>query len=60
MTECRRGMASERKNDLWHWRFECPSFPRNAYEVRSIRPSDDYLCSRCSGIEGDAKARSAV
>jgi hypothetical protein len=44
----RRGPASIRKSDLWHWRHECRSYPTNAFAFRNDRPRDEELCSRCA------------
>ena len=55
--EYRRGLASERANELWHWHPDCMSYPRNAYEIRKGRPSTDYLCARCSRLIEDMRAR---
>ena len=57
MTECRRGMASERKNDLWHWHPDCESYPVQTFAVRKDRPLDDDLCSRCAANAETVKPR---
>ena len=50
MVEYRRGVARERKNSLWHWHWDCMSYPTNAYSVRRDRPSEDELCSQCARL----------
>ena len=48
MAEYRRGVTSKRKNDLWHWAEECPSYPRQAFAIRMTKPPADALCSKCA------------
>jgi hypothetical protein len=50
MSDYRRGVASSRKNDLWHWNRNCVSYPVRAFAIRSDRPADDFLCSRCAAL----------
>lgn len=48
MVEYRRGVASARKNELWHWRPDCQSYPTRTFVIRKQKPSDDDLCARCA------------
>ena len=57
MVEYRRGIARKRKNDLWHWHWDCESYPTKTYAIRKDKPSDDNLCSRCASCAEDAKPR---
>jgi len=50
MVEYRRGVASKRKNDLWHWHSDCESYPAQTFSIRKDRPTDDDLCARCHGL----------
>ena len=52
MIEFRRGVASQRKNDFWHWHPDCLSFPEKAFSIRKDKPSDDDLCARCARLFG--------
>lgn len=52
--EYRRGVPSSRKNDLWHWRLECRSFPTRSFQIRKDKPTDDDLCARCASVEREA------
>ena len=52
-TEYRRGTASSRKNDLWHWNPDCLSYPSGAYLIRKDKPSDDDLCARCEQAQAE-------
>lgn len=47
MVEYRRGIASKRKNDRWHWHAECDSYPLHSFAIRHDRPLDGELCSEC-------------
>lgn len=60
MVEFRRGVASKRKNDLWHSHPDCESFPTTAFAIRKDKPSDDRLCSRCAACAEDAKPRKSA
>lgn len=48
MVEYRRGVAKKRKNELWHWRPECESYPLETFAIRKDKPTEDQLCSRCA------------
>jgi len=52
MVEYRRGVKSQRKNDLWHWHADCQSYPFGTFTVRTKKPSDDELCMKCAGLSG--------
>ena len=57
MVEYRRGVASKRKNDLWHWHQECESYPTGTFAIRKDRPLDDDLCSRCAAAAEAVRPR---
>ena len=59
MVEYRRGVASSRKNDLWHWHPDCESYPYNAFAIRKDKPSDDDLCALCASYAKAVNTRSA-
>ena len=50
--EYRRGFKDGIWQKLWHFEETCPNFPRRAFLIRNVKPSEDELCSRC-----DAAAR---
>jgi len=57
LMDYRRGVDRERRNNLWHFHWDCESYPNTAYSVRNDKPSDDDLCARCQGY-ADAKGLS--
>jgi hypothetical protein len=56
MVEYRRGIATKRKNHLWHWIPNCESFPMRTFAIRQDRPSDDDLCARCAACAEETKS----
>ena len=60
MVEFRRGIASKRKNDLWHWQPDCESYPIKTFAIRKDKPSDDDLCARCHAFAQDLRTRAAA
>jgi len=48
MVEYRRGVMGIRKNDLWHWRPDCASYPTRDFAILRDAPADDDLCARCA------------
>jgi hypothetical protein len=60
MIEYRRGVASKRKNGLWHWHPDCESYPTQSFSIRKDRPTDDDLCARCHGLAQAVRTRSAA
>jgi len=60
MVEFRRGVASKRKNDLWHWHPDCESYPARTFAIRKDKVADDVLCSRCHALAEKLKARPAA
>jgi hypothetical protein len=59
MVEYRRGIASKRKNDLWHFHPECESYPTKTFAIRQQKPLDSDLCSQCSSLAEDMRVRAA-
>jgi hypothetical protein len=47
----RRGIEEKAGQNVWqkHWHFneKCEAFPSRNFAVRTNKPSDDDLCSRC-------------
>lgn len=60
MVDYRRGVASKRKNDLWHWHPDCDSYPMSTFVIRKDKPSDDDLCARCESLSQDFRTKSAA
>lgn len=50
MVEYRRGVVSERKNELWHWHPNCPSYPEKSYSIKNEKPFEEHLCSKCASL----------
>ena len=51
--EYRRAVLSQWKNELWHWRPECPSFPTRSFIISAEKPLDVSLCSTCARLLSD-------
>ena len=47
MVEYRGGVGSKRSNSLWHFNWNCLSYPDTAYVIRKDKPSGDDLCAKC-------------
>src|SRR5215218_10777481 len=50
MVHYRRGVLSQRKNDLWHFHPQCDSYPVRSFAITREKPSDDLLCGRCTSL----------
>ena len=44
MVVYRRAIVTVRKNNLWHWREECQSYPSRDFASSNDKPADDELC----------------
>ena len=39
------------KYDAWHWRKECPQWPKSDYKTRNRKPTSGELCTICRRID---------
>ena len=59
MFDYRRGIARERKTELWHSHPDCESYPTKSFAIQQEKPLDENICARCASLSHNITSRSA-
>ena len=51
MSEYRRGILKRVRQKWWHFHELCEEYPTRSFSIRTIRPPEDELCTRCDALK---------